>query len=87
MEQNGAAPFDAEQLKMKAVEWTCDVCGFLLGYLNPQKTELRIKYKDLFVYIGEPLWVRTICRKCGAPCLTCDEARMNSGDTRPEAPN
>ena len=44
--------------------WKCADCKSILGYTDSRSEVLRIKYKDLFVYIrkGE---VTTFCRKCG----------------------
>ncbi len=44
--------------------WKCGACFAILGYTDASREVLRIKYKDLYVYIngGE---VTEICRGCG----------------------
>ncbi len=44
--------------------WKCAACFAILGYTDAGREMLRIKYKDLYVYIrgGE---VTQICRSCG----------------------
>lgn len=50
--------------KQLCTSWKCFECKSILGYTNSQKDELRIKYKDLYVFIkgGE---TTVICRSCG----------------------
>ncbi len=47
-----------------ASAWKCLACGKILGYTDNDKQILRIKYKDLYIYVkgGE---VTEICRYCG----------------------
>ncbi len=47
-----------------ACAWKCTACCKILGYTDPNKEILRIKYKDLYIYVkgGE---VTEICRYCG----------------------
>ncbi len=44
--------------------WKCLACNKVLGYTDSDKQILRIKYKDLYIYVkgGE---VTEICRYCG----------------------
>ncbi len=44
--------------------WKCVACFAILGYTDASREVLRIKYKDLYVYVngGE---VTEICRSCG----------------------
>ncbi len=44
--------------------WKCTACFAILGYTDASREVLRIKYKDLYVYVngGE---VTEICRGCG----------------------
>ena len=44
--------------------WKCVNCGFMLGVLSQDLSELRIKWRDLFITIGEAKYVKTICRRC-----------------------
>ena len=50
--------------KTLCVSWKCFDCKSILGFTNSKKDELRIKYKDLYVFIkgGE---TTVICRHCG----------------------
>lgn len=55
--------------------WKCAACFAILGYTDSNKEMLRIKYKDLYVYIigGE---VTQICRSCGkANTVTYDVSK------------
>lgn len=45
--------------------WFCVECALVLGYTNEDRTELRIKYRDLFLEILRPESVSTACRRCG----------------------
>ena len=53
-----------EEEKILCVAWKCIDCKKVLGYTDSRSEILRIKYKDLFVYIrkGE---VTVLCRNCG----------------------
>jgi len=51
--------------KENVKEWLCETCGFVLGYSDPNKNVIRIKYKDLYLWI-EGGRVSNICRRCGA---------------------
>ena len=44
--------------------WKCTNCGFMLGVLSQDLTELRVKWRDLFITIGEAKFVKIICRRC-----------------------
>ena len=59
-----ARPISRPTNKVDGIAWKCQSCTSILGFLDKEKAELRIKYKDLFVYVkgGE---VRIICRSCG----------------------
>ena len=58
-------------VKEKLPVWLCNTCGAVLGfYMSPQKDGVRIKYKDLLVYVtpepGSIAKVERACRQCGA---------------------
>ncbi len=58
-----------------ACAWKCSACCKVLGYTDPNKEVLRIKYKDLYIYVkgGE---VTEICRYCGkANVVVYDEKK------------
>jgi len=61
-------------LKQKSgdLPWKCSKCGQMLGVVSSDKTQVRIKYKDLFVFI-EGGNVTTLCRKCGYPNTLTDQ--------------
>ena len=44
--------------------WKCTNCGFLLGVLSQDLSELRIKWRDLFITIGDAKYVKVVCRRC-----------------------
>ncbi len=50
--------------KILCISWKCVECKSILGYTNSHKDQLRIKYKDLYVFIkgGQ---TTVICRSCG----------------------
>ena len=50
--------------KKLCVAWRCFDCKSILGYTNAKKDQLRIKYKDLYVFI-EGGNTTVICRHCG----------------------
>ena len=49
---------------INSTAWTCKSCKSILGFLDANKETLRIKYKDLFIYIKGGS-VQIICRSCG----------------------
>ena len=53
-----------EKERILCVAWKCFDCKSILGYTNASRDQLRIKYKDLYVFIkGGSTTV--ICRHCG----------------------
>jgi hypothetical protein len=50
--------------KTLCTAWKCVDCKSILGFTDSRKEVLRIKYKDLYVFIrgGE---TTVICRSCG----------------------
>ena len=44
--------------------WKCVNCGFMLGVLSQDLTELRVKWRDLFITISEAKFVKIVCRRC-----------------------
>jgi hypothetical protein len=62
---------DVLKKKSGDIPWSCTSCGQMLGIVTADKTSVRIKYKDLFVFVqgGE---VTTLCRKCGSPNTITD---------------
>lgn len=56
--------------------WRCKACHIRLGILNPECTELRIKYKDLFLFITGGT-VRTVCKACGTENTLIDEGGVS----------
>ena len=59
------------------VEWRCRKCNALLGYVEvPRLDVVRMKWRELYVYVGDPLWIRTICRSCGTENQLHDEVRL-----------
>jgi len=53
-----------EKTAEKLISWTCSECDALLGYSSKENdTEMRIKYKDLYIKVRGIIVVK--CRKCG----------------------
>ena len=52
---------------MRDTVWCCDNCAMRLGIYNPEKDELRVKYKDFVMYITPGVGGKTSipCRRCG----------------------
>ncbi len=55
---------DTKGKQWKDHPWKCSNCGFMLGVLSQDLTELRVKWRDLFITIGEAKFVKIICRRC-----------------------
>ena len=53
------------------VPWLCPKCRQILGIVTEDRSSVRIKYKDFFVFI-EGGSVTTLCRKCGFPSSLTD---------------
>ncbi|GAH19804.1 unnamed protein product [marine sediment metagenome] len=53
-----------ERLLFRGTQWLCTDCRFVLGYINPQKTEVRMKAKDFFLTV-EGGKITHPCRRCG----------------------
>ena len=41
----------------------CSKCGLLLGYQTD--SEVRIKWRDFYLTLTYPAWVKVSCRRCG----------------------
>jgi RNase P subunit RPR2 len=54
-----------EKSNARLLKWQCTECDTVLGYLDPQAEELRIKLRDLYIWIYGGS-VQVTCRKCGA---------------------
>lgn len=61
-QKEGAIP--EERLLFRGTQWLCTDCRFILGYINPQKTEVRMKAKDFFLTV-EGGKITHPCRRCG----------------------
>ncbi|MBA7594677.1 hypothetical protein ES703_01624 [subsurface metagenome] len=53
-----------ERLLFQGTQWLCTDCRFILGYVNPEKTEVRMKAKDFFLTV-EGGKISHPCRRCG----------------------
>jgi hypothetical protein len=51
-------------ISMRDIPWRCSNCKYQLGIVSKDKQTVRIKYKDLYVMVGNGS-VLTICRRCG----------------------
>lgn len=54
-----------KEKNMPDIDWRCSNCGNVLGRLDPKMTQLRIKYKDLYITF-EGGKVTCLCRRCAA---------------------
>lgn len=47
--------------------WLCKRCGAKLAFFDHEKDEMRIRFRDLFVYVtpGDGGSIRYVCRGCG----------------------
>ena len=71
------APMDRHLLA-----WRCAVCNALLAWVDREtRTEVRIKYKDLFAWIKKAESIRIACRNCG----TVNEAKEDPPSAQPAA--
>lgn len=54
--------------------WTCTNCAARLGLYNQEREEMRVRYKDLLVYIkpGKGGILRIPCRRCGEENVLTD---------------
>jgi len=49
------------------LSWSCQACGTLLAFIDKEtKSQIRIKHKELFVWIDCPHSISITCRLCGA---------------------
>jgi hypothetical protein len=55
----------AENIQWRDQPWRCSNCKFILGVVSSDGTELRIKWRDLFIVIVDAKMVKEICRRCG----------------------
>lgn len=59
---------------MRDALWCCPACGHRLGVYNSQEDVLRIRYKDLFVWVhaGTGGFIEVVCRSCGERVRAAD---------------
>lgn len=55
---------EREPSQLQGTQWLCTDCRFVLGYVNPEKTEVRMKAKDFFLTV-EGGRITHPCRRCG----------------------
>jgi len=53
-----------ERVLLRGTQWLCTDCRFILGYINPENTEVRMKAKDFFLTV-EGGKITHPCRRCG----------------------
>lgn len=53
-----------ERLLLRGTQWLCTDCRFILGYINSENTEVRMKAKDFFLTV-EGGKITHPCRRCG----------------------
>ncbi len=48
------------------VPWTCTACTGLLGFVDVEtRSVVRVKHRDLYLYVENPERMIMICRSCG----------------------
>ena len=47
------------------IAFVCESCKSLLGFVDPAKEKLRVKYRDLYIRITNADLVEITCRSCG----------------------
>lgn len=65
--------------KMRDSVWACTSCGAKLGVYNPDTDELRLRYKELAVYMvpGQGGSIKVPCRRC-AELNTLEDTRTTA---------
>lgn len=70
LQHNAAAEDEApgKPVSMKDSVWACTNCGAKLGVYNSESDELRLRYKELAVYMvpGTGGSIMVPCRRCAA---------------------
>jgi len=46
------------------LKWQCESCKALLGFMDAERQQVRIKFKDLYVRVSGGT-VEVVCRRCG----------------------
>lgn len=66
----------AQQMRSRDTVWACTSCGAKLGMYSEEKDELRLRYKELAIYMipGVGGSIRVPCRRC-AELNTLEDTR------------
>lgn len=64
--------------------WECSECRAILGVLNREKTELRVKRRDLYLVIEGSCQQQ--CRRCGQLNVLADDEFLAYRHTKPRSP-
>lgn len=60
-------------------KWLCSECSFTLGFVDDDKTTVRIKRKDLYVECSGGI-VKVTCCRCGKQNILEDVPVVKSGE-------
>jgi len=83
MKENAEFKTETEQAgaRCKDLPWGCDKCGTLLAFVDEDtRSTIRIKHRDLYLYVKDPQEFSIICRGCGE----FNKLRYVDGDTTAE---
>ena len=68
---------ERKDTKCTDLPWVCERCNSLLGYVDKKtKTLIRIKSKDLYVWVKDPAGMGVACRGCGWLNELLDEDKL-----------
>lgn len=62
--ERGGSPYERARDLPQDLQWACTACGLRLGFVNRNKTEVRIKARDFFLTV-EGGKLTHPCRNCG----------------------
>jgi hypothetical protein len=49
------------------IPWLCTACKGLLGFVDKEtRSVVRVKHRDLYLYVENPERMIMVCRSCGA---------------------
>ena len=76
LQQNSENEENLQPVRSKDVVWACTSCGAKLGMYSKEKDELRLRYKELAIYMvpGVGGSISVPCRRC-AELNTLEDTR------------
>jgi hypothetical protein len=65
-DQKGKTEVEQAGERCKDIPWGCDRCGTLLAFVDKEtRSVIRIKHRDLYIYVRDPEEFCVVCRGCG----------------------